>query len=86
MSVDKDKNASIVGDLISHGNAVGRIFIDIFGKVQVNTLKPNYNVQMLSGSVLDLGTKGTYFEIHKRHCVVFLNKILHPVLSTSVTQ
>ena len=69
MSVDKDKNASIVGDLISHGNAVGKIFISFFGKVQVNTLKPHYNVLRLSGSVFDLGSKCTYFEIYMRLCV-----------------
>ena len=43
-------------------------------------------MQWLSGIMLDFGLKGREFKTHLEHCVVFLSKILHPLLSTDSSQ
>ena len=42
--------------------------------------------QWLSGRVLDLGWRGSWFKAHQRHCVVSLSKTLNPGLSTGSSE
>ena len=39
-------------------------------------------IEGLSGGVLDLRSRGGWFETHQRRCVVSLSKARYPLLST----
>ena len=38
------------------------------------------------GTVLDFGSKGSWFDTHRSHCVVSLSKTLYPLLNTGSTK
>ena len=51
----------------------------LFARLQVGA-------RLLSGRVLNLGSKGYMFKTHLWQCIVYLSKTLYPLLSTGSTQ
>ena len=72
-----------IGTFISYVETI-QLMLGVTDKTEYLTLPGG--VQWLRSRVLDLRSRGCWFELHWKHCVLSLNNTLYPLLSTGSTQ